>query len=235
MNQSKINAKFFDTISPVYDKRTRGDWKSPSAVAAQAKPLLDDTTNLLDFGVGTGAVLSALDVGVNSSKIFAVDVASTLIDEWRRKFPAADVRQIQTACEIGAFGWPQFDVIVSSGVFEYIERIDSLISDLSGLLNRSGELIFTYQPIISDHPRQSDRETKTHWTIDYAKSVGLEITQTLEAVTLRWHAHEVYEFCRAASLQIVQHESFVAFYDLGRETSPTPRIYNLVRAKCSFP
>lgn len=228
---NNINRDFFDTISVVYDKRTAGDWKAPSAVAAKAKPLLGAKTKLLDFGVGTGTVLTALDVSAIQSNIFAVDVASGMIDVCRNKFPAADIRQITTAGEISTFGWPQFDLILSSGVFEYIERIDSLLCVLKGYLNQVGELIFTYQPIISHHPKQFDRATKTSWTVDFAGSIGLNITQDIEVIEFRWHAHEVHDFCRAAGLEILQHESFIAYYDLRPDT--TPRIYNLVRAKSS--
>jgi ubiquinone/menaquinone biosynthesis C-methylase UbiE len=232
---NKINREFFHTISPVYDKRTAGDWKSPSAVAAKAKPLLSAQTKLLDFGVGTGAVLTALDVSVMQSNIFAVDVASGMIDVCRNKFPDADIRQITSACEISSFGWPQFDLILSSGVFEYIERIDNLLCVLKGILNQVGELIFTYQPIISHHPKQFDRVTKNSWTVNFAGSIGLNITQDIETITFRWHAHEVHDFCRAAGLEIVQHESFVAYYDPGPGTTAPPRIYNLVRAKSRPP
>lgn len=230
---NKINRKFFDTISPVYDERTAGDWKSPSAVAAKAKPLLSAQTKLLDFGVGTGAVLTALDASATQSNIFAVDVASGMIDVCRNKFPAADIRQITSASEIITFGWPQFDLILSSGVFEYIERMDSVLCVLRELLNPCGELIFTYQPIVAHHPKQSSRATKTSWTVAFAGSIGLKIAQDIEAISFRWHAHEVHEFCRAAGLEIVHHESFVAYYDSGADTTTTPRIYNLVRSRPS--
>ena len=230
-NGNEINAEFFETISPVYDARTARDWKSPSAVAAKVKPLLGAKTKLLDFGVGTGAVLTALNGSVTQSNSFAVDVASGMIDVCRNKFPTANIRQITSASEISTFGWPQFDLILSSGVFEYIERIDSLLCVLKSLLNQFGELVFTYQPLVSHHPKQSDRVTKTPWTVDFAGSIGLSITHDIQAISYRWHAHEIHDLCWAAGLEIVQHESFVAYYDSGSDTTAIPRIYNLVRSK----
>tara|TARA_R110002096_G_scaffold169222_9_gene340787 strand:- start:6165 stop:6878 length:714 start_codon:yes stop_codon:yes gene_type:complete len=229
-DENKINREFFDTISPVYDKKTAADWKSPSAVAAVVKPLLGAKTKLLDFGVGTGNLLDALDVCVIQSNIFAVDVSSGMVEVCRKKFPAADIRQIKATCEISTFAWPKFDLIVSSGVFEYIERIDSLICTLKGFLNQVGELIFTYQPIIMHHAKQCDRTTKTFWTVKFAGSIGLKIARDIESIQFRWHTHEIHDFCRAASLEVIQHESFVAFYD-GADTTAPPRIYNIVRAR----
>lgn len=232
--RNRVNNDFFDKISSVYDERTARDWKSPSVVAAKAKLLLGPKTKLLDFGVGTGMVLTELDVSAMQTNIFAVDIASGMIEVCRGKFPAADIRQIRTAYDIRDFGWPQFDIILSSGVFDYIERIDNLLSILRELLSQSGELIFTYQPIVMHHPKQSDRATKIIWTVDFADSVGLNIPQNIEAIEFRWHAHEIHEFCQAAELEIVQHESFVAHYDSGADTTSAPRIYNLVRTKCGL-
>ena len=226
---------FFDTISSVYDQRTVGDWKSPSAVGAIAKPLIGSKTKLLDFGVGTGAVLTALDGSLMQANTFAVDVAAGMIAASRKKFPAVDIRQITTARDIRSFGWPQFELILSSGVFEYIERIDALLYALNGLLNKYGEIIFTYQPIVAHHPKQFDRASRVTWTTEFARSIGLNTSKNIETTEFRWHSHEIDEFCRTAGLKIIKHESFVAYYDLMIDKTISPRIYNLVRAKSSPP
>lgn len=186
----------------------------------------------MDFGVGTGQVLSALDVASTRCNVFAVDAALGMIEACKKKFPDACARQAKTACEISTFGWPLFDVILSSGVFEYVEQIDHVLGELKKLPAPGGELIFTYEPIISYHPNQSARVARTSWTVDYARAIGLNLEKDIEVAKCRWHMHEIEEITCVAGLKILEHQSLIAHYD-GTQNHMTriPKIYNLVRCK----
>ena len=225
----KINQFFFDKVARTYDESTAGTWMSPSAVALKTAPLLSRHSNLLDFGVGTGQVLSKLNVSSGCCRVFAVDIASGMIDVCRQKFPFITARQIESVTDIHEFMWPAFDLIVSSGVFEYIERVEEVIGTLRSLLSSRGELVFTYQPIIGGHPTQSRRVSVSHRSDDTVMVVGKGIAQGLETIVHRWHQHEITAFVCAAELEIVEHESFIAHY--ASAPNLVPKIYNLVRSK----
>lgn len=232
---AELNTSFFNRLAPIYDMKTSVGWRSPDAVAKKLMGRVRPDTVILDFGVGTGQLLSSLGIDDSHSSVFAVDVAGAMIDMARKKFPRVQYRQLDSLSEIGDLGWPNFEYIISSGVFEYIENVQDLTCALANLLSREGELVFTYQPIISYHPVQGEKSIDVKWSSESSENRGVDLEDVFHVREFMRHPHEMEHYCRKAGLALIEHESFVAYYDRDKLGNAVPKIYNLVRARSSVP
>lgn len=150
-------ARYFDTVSPFYDRVTSdgaGGWTPNSVAATLLAPYLRPRIRLLDVGAGTGQTVDVLLDAAPTADVTALDVSEGMLDVLSGRFPAlrtfhGTVEQFAQSEDEAAF-----DVITSVGALEFVPDIDSFISTAAALLVPGGVLAFTYMPAILFHKHQ---------------------------------------------------------------------------------
>ncbi len=98
---------------------------------------------ILDFGCGTGYYLMPLVK--SAKKIVAIDASKGMIEVLRKRINKYRIKKIKTRiASIENFETKEkFDLILSIGVFNYLDDIELVLSKTYNLLKRGGTFIFT--------------------------------------------------------------------------------------------
>lgn len=144
-----MEQNFFD-IDEVFDgyAELRGSDTNCNALMEQPEMsrLLPDVRgkNVLDLGCGYGHNCAEFsDFG--AARVIGIDISQKMLDVARTESARPNVRyKILSMTEISSLG-ECFDIVYSSLAFHYIEDFDKLISDISGLMNKGGILLFSQE------------------------------------------------------------------------------------------
>jgi len=160
MNESAN--KYYDLLASVYDKATEapGAWNPPSMVYETIKHKISSQSRILDIGIGTGQSIAKIYGEGQYKEIWGVDVSTKMLDICKEKYPKAKLTRISSVADIENINGC-FDMVISSGVTEFIEDIDLLFKHVSCKQEKGGIFAFTYEPIIYFHPFQNDRKSLT--------------------------------------------------------------------------
>jgi ubiquinone/menaquinone biosynthesis C-methylase UbiE len=99
---------------------------------------IDSNARVLDFGCGTGAILTGLK-GVNRSASYGVDVSENAIGFAKAKFPDYNWLQVPIDSAL-PFDNNRFDVVLSSEVIEHVFDVDNYLRELHRVLKPGGIL-----------------------------------------------------------------------------------------------
>jgi bacillithiol biosynthesis cysteine-adding enzyme BshC len=198
----------YDAWAEVYDERTASfNWSAPQflldAVVRYAPP--KGFLRVLDIGVGTGqASVSYLDSG---ALVTGLDLSAPMLQQAKAKYP-----QFHALIEHD-FNYPlveaglkpqSFDVVLSCGAIHFAKDIAQTLSQLRWVLAPGGLLGFTYIPF---QERSFSSATKPH------------SPKFIEAML------------RKLGFEILEHHSFVAYYDGGDLSDPVR--YQKIIARCT--
>ncbi|MUG91998.1 bacillithiol biosynthesis cysteine-adding enzyme BshC [Scytonema sp. UIC 10036] len=200
----------YDVWAESYDKSTASfGWTAPQflleATIHHAPPA--GFLRVLDVGVGTGqASLPYLEIG---ACVTGLDVSPQMLHQAQSKYP-----QFHALIEHD-FNYPlveagllasSFDVILSCGALHFAKDLSRSLTQLRWALAPGGVLAFTYIP-----PQSRKFSTAAH----------LHEPNTVE------------HLLQQLELTVLDHKSFVAYYDGG--DSQDPVVYQRVVARCSQP
>lgn len=97
--------------------------------------------DVLDLGTGAGRLLPRL--GAVARRVVAVDVAEALL----ARVPRTGARLVQMDAAESAIRSESFDVVVSLGLFEYVQDLDRFLGEIARMLRPGGRLALTYHQI----------------------------------------------------------------------------------------
>jgi ubiquinone/menaquinone biosynthesis C-methylase UbiE len=99
--------------------------------------------NILDLGCGTGEITTA--IGHRGYHVTACDIAEEMIDVARSSHPGSVVEwvRLDPDWEVLPFADNSFDGIVVSSVFEYLDDVPRVATELSRVLRPEGVLLLT--------------------------------------------------------------------------------------------
>lgn len=131
--------------------------------------------NVLDLGCGFGEMANYM-IDNNASKVTGVDISEKMLAMARKR---PEIRYIQGSMEEIEFNRNEFDLVVSSLAFHYVEDYKTLISRISKWIKPNGCLVFsTEHPVVLSNKIQSgwvkdSDHNILHWPIDNYGEEGL--------------------------------------------------------------
>ncbi|MEC4813383.1 MAG: bacillithiol biosynthesis cysteine-adding enzyme BshC [Scytonema sp. PMC 1069.18] len=198
----------YEAWAESYDERTaRFQWSAPEflieAVVRYAPP--KGFLRVLDIGVGTGqASVPYLEVG---ACVTGLDVSPSMLHQAKAKHPQFhaliehDFNRPLTEAGLSA---QSFDIVLSCGALHFARDLAQTLSELRWVLAPGGLVGFTYIP-----PQQRSFSSAT----------------TAHAPT------EVEKLLQQLDFKVLEHESFVAYYDSGDVNDPV--CYQRIVARCN--
>ena len=117
-----------------------GDYSLPSRIAFFQMHCCSPQCSVLDFGCGTGGVLSGLrDISITGS--VGIDVSRSAIASAKAAFPAYRWERVEIGGDLPGVG--PFDLVVSSEVIEHVFDVDDYLQRLRSALVLGGTLGLT--------------------------------------------------------------------------------------------
>ncbi|OMC94595.1 class I SAM-dependent methyltransferase [Paenibacillus sp. FSL R5-0636] len=157
------------------------------------KALLPDLHNksVLDLGCGFGwHCLYAREQ--QASSVIGVDISEKMLQQAREKTNDPAITYIQLPIEDIDFASEQFDVVLSSLAFHYIETFSAICRKVHAFLKPGGSFIFSVEhPIFTSREEQDwyadEQGKRLHWPVDHYQSEGLRETKFLTENVIKYH------------------------------------------------
>lgn len=202
------NSNYFDRLAGVYDLATAKDgaWTPPKVVAGVAKSYLTSASTVLDVGVGTGLCLTELRSHIAEFEAWGVDSSPAMLERCAAKFP--EVKLIQGDIgTVAATTQNYFDLIIASGITEFVEDLGSWLDSARNILKETGILVFTFELLIPNHPVQGT--TKSLVVPDPQSTLFYP-----DFYTFRRPATDVCKMLEDRGFRILDQEIFTAYRKL---------------------
>ncbi|WP_449600064.1 class I SAM-dependent methyltransferase [Paenibacillus sp. Marseille-Q9583] len=168
------NPEFFQMYKNLRESRiTYNDFIEQPAIRGLLPDLQD--LNVLDLGCGFGEMANYM-IDNNASQVTGVDISEKMLAMARKR---PEIRYIQGSMEEIEFNSNEFDLVVSSLAFHYVEDYKALISRISEWIKPNGYLVFsTEHPVVLSNKIQSGwvkdpDQNILHWPIDNYGEEGL--------------------------------------------------------------
>ncbi|MFA1737697.1 class I SAM-dependent methyltransferase [Lysinibacillus fusiformis] len=134
--------------------------------------------SVLDLGCGDGH-FSKYCIENGAKNVIGVDISKNMIERAKKLYQDDNIEFMCLPMEDLGLTKQKFDLIISSLSLHYVENYPALIQKIYGLLNNSGEFIFsTVHPIAtarkgSDHWIKTEDGHKLHWALDNYQEEGI--------------------------------------------------------------
>lgn len=168
------NPEFFQMYKNLRESRiTYNDFIEQPAIRGLLPDLQD--LNVLDLGCGFGEQANYM-IDNHASQVTGVDISEKMLAMARKR---PEICYIQGSMEEIEFNRNEFDLVVSSLAFHYVEDYKTLISRISKWIKPNGYLVFsTEHPIVLSNKIQSkwvkdSDQIILHWPIDNYGEEGL--------------------------------------------------------------
>lgn len=106
------------------------------------------SAKVLALGCGSGEEIELLrSKGIKDENIIGIDISSKLIEIAKQTYPEIDFR-VGNMEDLSAFSSSSFDLVYSSLAMHYLELWDKVLGEISRVLKKDGQFIFsTHHPI----------------------------------------------------------------------------------------
>lgn len=203
--------RYFDLIANIYDNATKSKntWNPPSLIYDNIKKYISNNSILLDIGIGTGQSSAQIYKNEIYKNLYGVDISQKMIEECKKKYPNIFLKQISSINEILNLSVDKFDIIIASGLIEFIKDIELFFSIIGSIIQENGYFVFTYEPIIEFHPYQQYKSSLTVPNKD--SSVYIE-----DFYTYRYTPLDMKKYLEQFNFSIINEIEFIA-YEKGSE------------------
>lgn len=191
MKQNKYDdIKFFSA----YEKMPRsitglegaGEWHEFKMLMPELR-----NKNVLDLGCGFGWHCRYAREQ-QASSVTGVDISEKMLQRARETTDDPLISYINMPIEDINFSSSQFDVVISSLAFHYIQSFESICQKVYDWLKPEGSFIFSVEhPIFTSRNKQDwyydDEGNRLHWAVDYYQSEGIRETTFLTENVIKYH------------------------------------------------
>ncbi|MEK4760583.1 class I SAM-dependent methyltransferase [Viridibacillus sp. FSL E2-0187] len=157
------------------------------------KTLLPDLQNkrVLDLGCGFGWHCRFAREQ-QASSVIGVDLSEKMLEKAREKTDDPSITYIQESIEDIQFSDAQFDVVISSLAFHYIQSFDIICQKVYDYLENGGAFVFSVEhPIFTSRSEQDwyvdEKGNRLHWPVDNYQFEGLRETSFLNESVQKYH------------------------------------------------
>lgn len=191
MKQNKYDD---DVFFSAYEKMSRsieglegaGEWP----ILQSLLPKLENKS-VLDLGCGYGWHCRYAREQ-KASSVIGVDISENMLQKAREMTDDPFISYLKMPIEDIQFKDEQFDVVISSLAFHYIEPFDAVCKKVFQYLKRGGSFIFSVEhPIFTSRKEQDwyydDAGNRLHWPVDHYQSEGLRETTFLTENVMKYH------------------------------------------------
>jgi bacillithiol biosynthesis cysteine-adding enzyme BshC len=198
----------YEAWAESYDERTTSfNWSAPEyllkSVVQHAPP--KGFLRVLDIGVGTGqASVPYLEAG---ACVIGIDISPSMLHQAKTKHPQFhvliewDFNHSLTECGLLA---QSFDIILSCGALHFVNDLTQSLLNLKSVIAPGGLIAFTYIP-----PQE----------------------RNFSSATKPYTPNDVEEALIKLGFNILEHQSFIAYYDNGDLNDPV--FYQKIIARCT--
>lgn len=159
----------------------------------ELKELLPELKNksVLDLGCGFGWHCRYAREQ-QASSVIGVDISEKMLQQAREKTNDPAISYIRMPIEDIHFSSSQFDVVLSSLAFHYIESFEAICKKVYDCLKPGGSFVFSVEhPIFTSRNEQDwcydDHGNRLHWPVDHYQSEGLRETAFLTDNVIKYH------------------------------------------------
>lgn len=163
-----------------------GEWH----VLKGLMPELRDKS-VLDLGCGYGwHCLFAREE--QASSVIGVDISEKMLQQAREQTNDPAISYVQLPIEDIQFENEQFDVVISSLAFHYIQSFADICKKVHAYLKPCGTFIFSVEhPIFTSRDEQDwyydEQGNRMHWPVDQYQSEGVRTTSFLAPNVIKYH------------------------------------------------
>ncbi|KRE47102.1 class I SAM-dependent methyltransferase [Paenibacillus sp. Soil522] len=157
------------------------------------KSLLPELRNksVLDLGCGFGWYCRFAREQ-QASSVVGVDLSEKMLQKARELTDDPAISYIQMPIEDIVFSDSQFDTVISSLAFHYIESFQVICNKVHHCLKPGGTFIFSVEhPIFTSRNEQDwyldDQGNHLHWPVDHYQSEGVRDTTFLTENVIKYH------------------------------------------------
>ncbi|MGE7762909.1 class I SAM-dependent methyltransferase [Peribacillus sp. NPDC097895] len=147
--------------------------------------------NMLDLGCGFGwHCRFAREQQAGS--VVGVDISEKMIQQAREQTDDPSISYLQMPIEDIEFSNSQFDVVISSLAFHYIESFEGICKKVHECLKPGGTFVFSVEhPIFTSRNEQDwyldNKGDRLHWPVDNYQSEGVRDTSFLTGNVIKYH------------------------------------------------
>ncbi|MED4583141.1 class I SAM-dependent methyltransferase [Brevibacillus choshinensis] len=147
--------------------------------------------HVLDLGCGYGWHCRYVREQ-QASSVVGVDLSEKMLQKAREQTHDPAITYMQMAVEDIAFANDQFDVVISSLVFHYIESFGELCQKIYDCLKPGGTFLFSVEhPIFTSRKEQDwfvdEQGNRLHWPVDNYQAEGMRVTSFLAENVIKFH------------------------------------------------
>lgn len=191
MKQNKYdNPNFFSAYEQmprsVKGLEGAGEWH----ILRELMPDLKDK-NVLDLGCGFGWHCRYAREQ-QASSVVGVDISENMIQRAREITSDPLISYVKTPIEDFAFSESEFDVVISSLAFHYIESFKSICGKVYDSLRSGGSFVFSVEhPIFTSRKEQDwyydEHGNRLHWPVDNYQKEGVREALFLNENVIKYH------------------------------------------------
>lgn len=208
--------QYYDKLADKYELGTQNVWNGPAVIEDITLTLTDETTNILDIGIGTGQSIQKLFTSKQYQHIEGIDVSDEMLKICRDKFPSINVYH-GDFLTFTDFQVNKYDLIICCGTLEFITDLNAFFEKCKSLLTSRGNLVLTFEPRIYGYTMQS---------LAVSNLQAQEPLPTDDFFTYRYDLDEFYALASKNGFVVQQNKLFVAYKKLNIDI-----IYSLVHLK----
>lgn len=163
-----------------------GEWHVLKALL----PSLRDK-KVLDLGCGFGWHCR-FSRAQQASSVVGVDISERMLEKARELTDDPAISYVQMPIEDISFANAQFDVVISSLAFHYIESFADVCKKVYDCLKPGGAFIFSVEhPMFTSRNEQDwyydQQGNRLHWPVDHYQSEGMRETSFLTEHVIKYH------------------------------------------------
>ncbi|MFJ8070046.1 class I SAM-dependent methyltransferase [Peribacillus sp. NPDC096447] len=191
MKQNKYDdANFFSAYEQmprsVKGLEAAGEWH----VLKELMPNLQNKS-VLDLGCGFGWHCRFAREQ-NARSVVGVDISDNMLQRAREKTDDPFISYMKMPIEDIDFSGSEFDVVISSLAFHYIESYEAICKKVHDCLKPGGTFVFSVEhPIFTSRNEQAwyvdDHGNHLHWPVDNYQSEGVRETTFLTENVVKYH------------------------------------------------
>jgi len=221
--RTELLEKYNDKLSAIYDAATSDrehPWTTPAKIEELMIPYIKPGCEVLDVGVGTGK--SSKPLSRKGCLITGIDISGEMIEETKSKFPEWKLYRKDMEKGLDFLEDKKFDIIIASGVLEFVSDIGKTLKELSGLLKPSGKICFTYEKFLEDSKLQK-------WEVsELGKNIADPIPELLSFFVYRHKRDDILSILEDLGLKMLKEEEFIAYH---KTSENIPVIYDVIVAE----